>query len=84
LLFDLPIDIIAMRTNIRPGVHQVFGSEGRIVKKKLSLRDSKAPGLLQNPDRYPRADNAGIAPLDTRTAFNADRCSCIVPSDSLE
>jgi hypothetical protein len=71
VVLDLPLDFVTVGTMIGPDVRQILGSQGRIGAQQLGLARPQMPGLDQQPDGDPGADNAGLPATDLRRALDS-------------
>jgi hypothetical protein len=84
ILADLPVDLVAMRAHIRPGVRQIFSVQGGIRAEQIRLTRTESPSLLQYPDRYPRANDTRLAATDAPDGINARERVAQFARDALE
>ena len=84
LLLNQTVDLLTVGTDVRPGIHQILGAQGRIVGQKLGLAYPTSTVLLQHPDRDPGAHDAWIAALHTRDALEAGEDLTDVSDENLE
>jgi hypothetical protein len=61
VLADLLIDLVAVRTNVRPRVGEIFRAQRGICLQQFRFRHPKAARLLKHPDGDARPHNPGLA-----------------------
>lgn len=64
VLANLSIDLVAMGSDVRPGVSKILGMKRRIRLEQPSFAHSKTPGLLQDPHGNPGAHDRGFTAAD--------------------
>ena len=84
MVLDLLVDLVTMCSDIGPGVHEILGTQSRVVGQKVSLARAESAVLLQEPDGDPGPNDARIAALHTRDALDAGEDLTDVSDENLE
>jgi len=63
---NLLVDLVTMRTDIRPSVRKVLGMQRWVSLQQCRLGRTEAARLLQDPNRNPCADDGRLGATDAR------------------
>jgi hypothetical protein len=81
---DIPVDLVAMGADVRPGLYEVLGTERRVGVQEGSLGGTQAPRLFQQPNGNPRTDDGRLAAADIRQRVDARKGLTQFPGDTLK
>ena len=70
---NLLFDFLAVRSHVRPSVGQIFRPQRGITAQNFSVLNTLSTHRLQDPHRYPRADDARFAPAHACRALNSGK-----------
>jgi len=84
ILQDVLLDLISMRSGVRPSIGQVFRTQGGIAPEQIGFGGSKMSRLHEHPNGNACAHNPSFAAQDIEGALDARIRICKVADDPLE